>query len=208
MKKNILAVGPHPDDIEIGCGGTLLKLTKKFNIHLLILTGGSVGGKGRKKEQQASARIIDVEKIWWGNYTDTNIPNSREVIRFIEKIIKKVNPQIIFTNYFKDTHQDHRAVAESIQSATRYKKNVLFYEVPTSIKFNPSVFMDIGSVWEKKKEILKAHASQIDATRIKGLSILESAKSCAIFRGYQGRTKYAEGFLPLRFSLDWTLELK
>ncbi|MGM0442266.1 MAG: PIG-L deacetylase family protein [Elusimicrobiota bacterium] len=207
-KPNILAVGPHPDDIEIGCGGTLLKLTENFNIHLLILTQGKVGGNTRKSEQEASADILGVKKIWWGKYTDTKIPSSREPIVFIEKIINKVDPEIIFTNYFQDTHQDHRAVADSMQSATRYKKNVLFYEVPTSIEFNPTVFMDIGSVWEKKKELLKAHASQVNATRIKGLSILESAKSCAIFRGYQGRTKYAEGFLPLRFSLDWDLDLK
>ncbi|MFC2092069.1 PIG-L deacetylase family protein [Elusimicrobiota bacterium] len=205
MKQNILAIGPHPDDIEIGCGGTLLKLCNDYNIHLLILTTGSIGGPDREPEQLSSAKILNSAKVWWGKYHDTEIPYSRQTIEFLESTINEVNPAIIFINYYRDTHQDHRATANNLQSATRYKKNVLFYEVPTSIEFNPTVFMDIGDVWEEKTQLLKAHESQIHATRVEGLSILESAKACAIFRGYQGRTKYAEAFLPLRFSLDWNL---
>lgn len=208
MKQNVLAIGPHPDDIEIGCGGTLLKLSKKFNIHLLILTKGGIGGGSRVEEQEKSAEILGVEKIWWGKYKDTEIPYSKELIDFFEDVIKKVDPVILFINYYRDTHQDHRATANNLQSATRYKRNVLFYEVPTSIEFNPTMYMDIGDAWEGKKELLKAHASQVDATRVEGLNILESAESCAIFRGFQGRVKYAEAFLPLRFSLDWSLNLE
>ncbi|MFC2061579.1 PIG-L deacetylase family protein [Elusimicrobiota bacterium] len=206
MKGNILAIGPHPDDIEFGCGGTLLKLTEDYNIHLLVLTAGDAGGKDRKKEQENSAGILQASKLWWGEYEDTQIPYSREVIKFLEDTIREVNPVILFTNYYRDTHQDHRAAANNLQSATRYKKNVLFYEVPTSIEFNPTIFMDIEDTWEKKQELLKAHSSQVNATRVEGLSILDSAESCAIFRGFQGRVKYAEAFYPLRFSLDWNLK--
>ncbi|MFH1640376.1 MAG: hypothetical protein ABIA66_00260, partial [Candidatus Omnitrophota bacterium] len=53
-------------------------------------------------------------------------------------------------------------------------------------------------VLEKKMELIKLHASQIDKTRIENLTILESAQSCANFRGYQGRVKFAEGFKALR----------
>ncbi|MBN2406060.1 MAG: PIG-L family deacetylase [Elusimicrobia bacterium] len=201
-KKSILAIGPHPDDIEFGCGGTLIKLSRKYSIHLLIITQGHVGGTGRKEEQEASARILKAEKVWWGCYEDTNVPYSKEVIDFLENSIREINPEIIFTNFFRDTHQDHRAVANNLQSATRYRKNVLFYEVPTSIEFNPTLFMDIEDSWEKKKELLRAHSSQVNATKVEGLSILESAESCAIFRGFQGRVKYAEGFVPIRLSLS------
>lgn len=205
MKENLLAIGPHPDDIEFGCGGTLLKLREKFNIHLLILTEGSIGGQERRKEQDVSAEILNASKVWWGKYKDTEVPYSRDVIEFFESIITEVDPAVIFINYFRDTHQDHRAAANNLMSATRYRKNVLFYEVPTSIEFNPTIFMDIRDSWEKKKELLNAHVSQVYETRVEGLSILESAESCAIFRGYQGRVKYAEAFVALRFSLDWHL---
>jgi len=208
MKKSILAIGPHPDDIEIGCGGTLIKLSEKFDIQLLIMTEGSVGGENRKKEQIESGKLLNASKIWWGGYEDTQIPYSKELIDYLESVIKEVEPAIIFANFYRDTHQDHRAVANNLQSATRYVRNVLFYEVPTSIDFNPTIFMDIGDVWKKKQDLLRAHTSQINATRVRGLSILESSESCAIFRGFQGRVKYAEAFLPLRFSLDWSLDFK
>ena len=58
--------------------------------------------------------------------------------------------------------------------------------------------MDIGDVLDKKLKLLKIHASQVDKTKVEDLTILESAQSCAIFRGYQGRVKYAEGFKAIR----------
>jgi len=202
---NILAVGPHPDDIEFGCGGTLLRYAKNgHKIYLLILTKGEHGGKPkiRQKEQAKSAKIMHA-KIFWGRYEDTKIPLEKELINKIENVIKKVKPEIIFTPYFNDTHQDHRNVSQATITATRYIHNVLFYEVPTTVDFAPtSIFVDIGEVVEKKMNLLRAHKSQVYATRVAGLSILESAKSTAIFRGYQNRVKYAEGFVPLRFSLN------
>ncbi len=207
MKPVVLAAGPHPDDIEIGCGGTLIKLSEKFDIHMLVLTEGDAVSGNRRKEQEKSAGVLNAAGLWWGNYKDTDIPYSKELIMFLEEKIRELDPVLIFTNYYRDTHQDHRALANNIQSATRYSRNVLYYEVPTSIDFTPSVFTNIERVWEKKKELLRAHSSQVEATRISGLSILESAEACAIFRGYQGRSKYSEGFIPLRLSLDWTREL-
>lgn len=201
---NILAIGPHPDDIEFGCGGTLLRCAKNgHQIYLLVLTKGEYGGnpKIRQKEQEKSAKIIKA-KILWGGYKDTEITFGKKLIDLIENIIKKVKPEIIFTPYFNDTHQDHRNVSQATNTATRYIHNVLFYEVPTTIDFAPtSVFVDIGEVLEEKLGLLKTHKSQVYATKVARLSILESAQSTAVFRGYQNRVKYAEGFVPLRLSL-------
>ena len=60
------------------------------------------------------------------------------------------------------------------------------------------MFVDIQGVLKKKFELLKTHASQVKKTKVKDLTILKSAESCANFRGYQGRVKYAEGFKALR----------
>jgi len=202
---DILAIGPHPDDIEFGCGGTLLRYAKNGNkIFLLILTKGEYGGKAkiRQKEQEKSAKIMQAE-IFWGGYEDTKIPLEKGLINKIENVIKKVKPEIIFVPYFNDTHQDHRNVSQATITATRYIHNVLFYEVPTTVDFAPtSIFVDIGEVLEEKMNLLKAHQSQVYATKVAGLSILDSAQSTAVFRGYQNRVKYAEGFVPLRFSLQ------
>ena len=80
---NILAIGAHPDDIEFGCGGALMRYAqKKNNIYLLILTSGEVGGEPglRRCEQQKAASLMKVKKVYWGDFEDTDIPRDRSVI--------------------------------------------------------------------------------------------------------------------------------
>ncbi|MFH1093977.1 MAG: PIG-L deacetylase family protein [Candidatus Omnitrophota bacterium] len=198
---NILAIGAHPDDIEIGCGGSLIKYAKAgHKVFLLVLTCGEVGGNAevRKKEQEQSAKKMGTEKLFWGNFKDTYASDARALITVVENVINEVHPQTVFINYLHDVHQDHRAVAKACLSATRYIKEVLYYEVPTTNSFDPETFVDIGAVIDDKLELLKIHASQVNRTRVENLSILEVAKSCANFRGFQARVKYAEGFKAVR----------
>jgi len=201
---NILAIGSHPDDIEFGCGGTLLKYASKgHKISMLVMTEGQSGKNSnlRIREQSESAKKIKA-KLYWGGFVDTDIPLHKKTINLIEKVIVKIKPDITFVHFLNDTHQDHRTTAQATITATRYIKNVLFYEVPTTVDFSPaSVFTDITDILNKKLELLKTHKSQVFATHIGGLSILDCAKSTAIFRGTLNRVKYAEAFIPLRFSL-------
>ena len=190
----ILALGAHPDDIEAGCGGTLIKYAQNgHRIFLMIMTDGAQGAspKIRKREQAAAARLLCAEKIFWGGYPDTEVPLEHEV-----------KPHFIFVNYHDDTHQDHRHLAVSTITATRYTKNVLFYEGPTTQNFAPTVFVDIDPVLEDKIAAIKAHASQVKKTNIEGLSIVDVIRSAAHFRGIQGRVKNAEGFIPLRLFIN------
>ena len=140
--------------------------------------------------------------LLWGNLRDTEVGFTRELILKIEEVIGKVSPDVVFINYPDDVHQDHRALAQAGISATRYLKEVLFFEVPTTHNFEPNIFIDITGVLDKKLELLRLHVSQIDKTKVKCLTILESATSCANFRGYQGRVKFAEGFKALRVLKD------
>lgn len=203
---NILAIGAHPDDIEIGCGGTLIKYADQGHIiFLLILTKGERGGDGeaRYNEQLQSAKIIGAKEVFWGGFNDTELQDKgNQIINRIEYYLEQINPEFIFVNYYDDTHQDHRVLNESVVSATRYIKNVLFYEVPTTNNFKPQVFVDISDTIEKKIKALEAHKSQIMKTGIKDLSIREIALSSAHFRGIQARVKYAEGFMPMRLFIN------
>ncbi|OGS20766.1 MAG: hypothetical protein A3J83_01645 [Elusimicrobia bacterium RIFOXYA2_FULL_40_6] len=206
---NILVIGSHPDDLEYGCGGTLIKLAKAgHNISLMVMTQGEVGGHaGLRKEEQTKVSKILKADLFWGNFSDTKIPITKEIINKIELVIKKVNPTLIFVPYPEDTHQDHRNTSQATMTATRYIRNVLFYEVPTTVNFLPTVYTDIASTIQNKIILLESHKSQVHSTRIAELSIIESAKACAIFRGFQNRTKYAEGFVPLRLALDFGLNI-
>lgn len=202
---NILAIGAHPDDIEFGCGGALIKYTRKgHRLSLLVVTGGGLGGSPsvRMQEQKASGRILGAEKIFWGGYEDTHLIVDTDLIGKIEAVIAEVKPDFIFCNFPDDTHQDHRHLAQAIMSATRYIRNVLFYEGPTTQNFNPQVFVDISDTLESKVEALKAHNSQVMKTNIEDLSIVEVARSSANFRGIQGRVRYAEAFHSLRLFIN------
>ena len=203
---NILAVGAHPDDLEVGCGGTLIKYAQRgHNIFLLLISKGEMGGEAevRYKEQMKAAEIIGARGVFWGGFTDTELLNrGNEIIHSVEGYIQEIQPSFIFVNFFDDTHQDHRTVNRSVLSAARYVRNVMFYEVPTTNNFTPNVFVDIGSVLDLKLEALKAHASQVMKTNIEDLSIMDIARSSAHFRGVQGRVPLAEGFVSERLFIN------
>jgi len=202
----ILAVGPHPDDIEIGCGGSLVKYAARgHDVFLLLITKGGKGGDEdtRYREQMKAAEIMGVKDLFWGGFEDTELADKgNDLIHTIEGYIDSVGPDLIFVNFFDDSHQDHRTVNTSVLSATRYVKNVIFYEVPTTNNFTPQVFVDISEFLDRKIDALKAHKSQVMKTNIEGLSIIEVARSSANFRGIQGRVKYAEAFSALRLFIN------
>jgi LmbE family N-acetylglucosaminyl deacetylase len=201
---NILGIGAHPDDIEFGCGGTLAAYAEAgHSVFLFVASRGEYGGdpEVRRKEQEESARIIGAQEVFWGGYADTEVPLNRDLIIALEKVIKQARPEMIFVNYFDDTHQDHRNLAQGTLSATRYIPNFLFFEVPTTQNFTPNCYVDVQRVLDKKLACLEAHRSQISKTNIQDLTIIESAVSCANFRGIQGRVKYAEAFQSVRLFL-------
>ncbi len=202
---NILAIGAHPDDVEFGCGGTLIKYARKgAHIDLLILTDGSRGGSAlvRRREQKRAAAVLGAQGIHWGGYHDTLLPSGRRLIDRMERVIHKVTPDFIFVNFPEDTHQDHRQVARAAISATRYARNVLFYEGPTTVNFSPTVFIDVADEIDQKIRALRTHKSQITRTRIEATPICEIAEASAHFRGVQGRVRWAEGFSPLRLFIN------
>lgn len=205
---NILAIGSHPDDIEYGCGGTLLKYANHgHDVYLFIATHGHAGGDPdtRYQEQLRSVEILGAKEVFWGGYMDTQVPLNQELITRLEQVIQQVEPNFIFVHSPEDTHQDHRTLTNCAVSATRYISNVMFYEGPTTRNFLPSVYVDIDNTLEQKIELIQAHQSQITKLynkEFEDLTIIESARSCANFRGVQSRVRYAEGFVPLRLFIN------
>jgi LmbE family N-acetylglucosaminyl deacetylase len=201
----ILAIGAHPDDIEFGCGGSLVKYARQgHEICLLVMTDGSGGGDGqeRRREQEDAARILCASELHWGEYPDTAIPLDRDSIQRVERFIDKTKPDFIFVHFGDDTHQDHRHLSVATVTATRYTRNVLFYEGPTTQNFSPNVFVDIDRVLDVKIAALQTHASQVTKTNIEDLNVVDIARSSAHFRGIQGRVKNAEAFVPLRLLIN------
>jgi LmbE family N-acetylglucosaminyl deacetylase len=173
----IVAIGAHPDDIEFGCYATLAKFSKSQEIHFLIFSAGELTGPKEKriKEAKNSGGIIgaDVEVL---EYPDGYIPVNAESIKLLIEKINQHKPEIVFTLFPHDIHQDHRAVSRISISACRYVPKILFYEVPQTEKyFSPNYYVDVTEYFELKKRALKcfktqANKSYLDISEIKGLA--------------------------------------
>ena len=204
-KYRILAIGAHPDDIDHGCGGTLLKLSDQgASIYLCIVTDGSAGGNGeiRRKEQERAASVLKAKKLLWGEFADTTILLDKKLIDFLDSVIGEVQPTEVYVNWPQDTHQDHMNLARATMVAARYVRRVIFYEAYTSRNFDPDFFVNISTVLDRKIDLLKSHKSQVDKPNPAQTDMVESMQAVARFRGFQGNVRFAEGFKLLRFLRD------
>ena len=162
-RRSILAIGAHPDDVEIGVGGLLLKHRAEGDaVHILTLTGGEAGGAvgQRRRESEDSARLIGAS-LHFGDLPDTAVSEGSETIRMIREVIDQVKPDVIYTHTVHDAHQDHRAVHRATIVASRGINNVYCYLSPSStIDFRPNQFADIGVFLNGKLETIDRFGSQ------------------------------------------------
>lgn len=159
----VVAIGAHPDDVEIGVGGTLAAHAAAGDpITILTLSRGSRGGSadGRQQESLAAADILGA-RLFLEDLVDTAIPNSDPTVGIIERVIAEVNPATVYVHSLNDRHQDHRAVHEATLVATRRVDNVACYQSPsTTIEFRPTRFVTIDGFTQTKLDLLSCFASQ------------------------------------------------
>ena len=190
----VLAVGAHPDDLELGCSGTLaLHKMNGDKVYYLILTKGeaSADSVGRVKESEEASGLIGADGVFFGGLQDTKIHDDIETITVIENIINKVKPDIVYTHTYRDTHQDHRNAAYATLSAARRCRKILMYEGPATLRdFVPQVFVDIEETFEVKRKVTRVFGSQTD----KYYLAAEAVEGLARHRGYQCGLKVAEAF--------------
>jgi len=198
----VLAIGAHPDDIELGCGGALLRhRAAGDNVTLLVMTTGEQGpqdARSRVMEQEDAAALLGADLVW-GQFADGAVPDGRVSIDLIQSVLLDCGADIIYTHTTNDTHQDHRATAVASLAAARRGSRILMYEAPTSQDFRPAVFVDIDGYVEAKVNLLRAHVSQVLKN---GLVDLEAIEAAARYRGFQARIRQAEAFETDRFVWD------
>lgn len=183
---NILAVGAHPDDIELGCGGTLLKASRQgHNVFMYTVTRGSASGdpEQRTKELMQSAKFIGAKRLWIDNFEDTKLSLSSELINHIEFFINKADPDIVLSHSLGDSHHDHRAIAEATIEAGRFIPNILAYEIPVTRDFKPQVYYDISDVVDDKIALINIFWSQRSKMFLKSSAI----RGLAEYRALQSR---------------------
>jgi LmbE family N-acetylglucosaminyl deacetylase len=198
VANRVLAIGAHPDDIEIGCGGTILHhLAQGDDVTILIITQGEAGGEpeDRLEEAQEAARLFEC-RLAIGSLPDTAVPAGRETIALIQQATQLVRPNIIYTHSLRDHHQDHRSVHHATLVASREIEQLFCYQSPSAqVDFSPTRFVPIDKVINRKIEIIRAHHSQAE---VRDYLRPEYLKNTAAYWARFGTGEYCEAFETIR----------
>lgn len=199
---NLLFLGAHCDDIEIGCGGTILRLLREYPInHVTWVVFSSNPVREGEARNCAERFLKDVasKEILIRDFKDGYLSQQYTNVKdFFEQLKQKENPDIIFTHYQNDLHQDHRLLSELAWNTFR-NHFILEYEIP---KYdgdlgNPSCFvaLDEKDVEGKVSLLMDCYASQ----RSKHWFVEETFRSILRLRGMQSASRYAEAFYCRKF---------
>jgi LmbE family N-acetylglucosaminyl deacetylase len=198
----VVAVGAHPDDIELGCAGALLHHVAAGDpVTMAVMTTGTLGPQGvtsRVREQEAAAMVIGADVVW-GPYEDGSVPHGRDPVGFLDAVLRSVDADIVYVHAPNDTHQDHVAVSAAALAAARRTGRILYYQSPSTTSFDPSVFVDVESTLAGKLASLRAHWSQVMQC---AMVDLETVQVSAQYWGNRAKTSYAEAFETPRFTWD------
>lgn len=199
--KTIIAFGAHPDDLEIGMGGTIAKLSAiGYSVQPVIATlpnfVKSDTKEGRKSESMLSAKVMGCKYPIFLDLSPEQMVFGRKLVTLIDSLITEHKPDSVFTQWHGDSHQDHQILTSSVISACRNQNNLFMYEttIPGGItqnSFRPQLFVDITKTVDIKKNALECFQSQF--SRCGEIWIPAVIGRCS-FRGYQVDAKYAEAF--------------
>ena len=195
----VLCVGAHCDDIDIGCGGTLLTLQRRkgdIRIDWAILSGGAERRREAARAMSLFVKPANRGELLFGDFVDGRLPAQYlEVKNFFESLKRLPVPQLILCHERDDRHQDHRIVNEMVWNTFR-DHLVLEYEIPKwdGGLGNPNVYVAISRAHAqaKAKALLKAYATQAQ----RDWFTAETFMAMLRMRGIECRSSsgYAEAF--------------
>jgi bacillithiol biosynthesis deacetylase BshB1 len=216
---DLLAIGPHPDDIEIGIGGIVAKhAALGYRVGLCDLTAGEMGSNGTVEERLAEAEAARgvLGAVWRVNLQlpDRGIGGSRDHERAVASLVRRARPKVVAVPYWSDRHPDHVAashlVTEGVFSAglRRYPadgdawkpESVCYYFINDSAA--PSFVVDVSDHYETKRRALACHASQFQpppsdavATRLTSATFRQLIESRDAQFGALAGVAFAEGIV-------------
>jgi LmbE family N-acetylglucosaminyl deacetylase len=218
----VLAVGAHPDDLEILCGGTLARFVAEG--HDVVMCHATRGDRGsfvhtseeiaaiREREARRAAEVAGAEHATLG-LSDAEVnagdPDQR---RRVADLVREARPHLIITHYPQDYMSDHNEISKLVfdcsfhatlplyQTALPHHSLVapIYYmDTVMGIGFQPTDYVDVSGTIETKVAMLEAHESQLTWLRDHdGVDIVEQMRTTTRFRGQQCGVAYAEGFVP------------
>lgn len=196
---NVVCLGAHCDDIEIGCGGTILKLIeqyKRLSVHWIVFSSDEVRAEEARQSAEMFLRPVESRSIAIKKFPNSFFPYvGTDIKTDFERLKQEVSPDVIFTHYRNDLHQDHRTISELTWNTFR-NHLILEYEIP---KYDgdigsPNSFVHLDEIIVRKKIffIMESFRSQ----RGKHWFDEETFSSMLRLRGMESASpvKYAEAF--------------
>ncbi len=173
---NVLAIGAHFDDIELGCGGALAKhAANGDNVYAYVATkSGFINHQNieirsdsiANKEGENAMNILGV-KLIKGNFNTLEVEFTDDLNLQILKIVEDKNINTVYSHWMGDIHHDHQAVAKASLHSCRHVPRQLMYRsnwYHSNIDFKGNFYIDISDFWELKKKSIEAHKSEMDRT--------------------------------------------
>ncbi len=238
MQADVLAIGAHPDDLELACGGTLAKLTQQgYKVALAELTRGELGTRGTKeiraKEAADAAEILGAVDRRNLNIPDGNVELNRKNLLKVVTLIREFKPTILVIPYSVERHPDHVHTHQLCKEAWYYSgleklKTSLhgteqkrhrphhYFEFMQWHEFEPSFIVDISDTFDLKMKSVRAHASQFfnpqskeSETKLTRPDFLEVIETRCRYFGSKIGTKYGEPFIsPFSIGVNNLFDLK
>ena len=197
-RMKILAIGAHPDDIEIFMYGVLSIFSKRNDeISMIVATDGGAGSvltnenlsEIRKKETMEALKTFGIP-IFLG-YLDGELSTQIDIISTLKKHIDSVNPDLIITHPPEDYHSDHRSLSYYVKESAGFKYPVLFCETLMGVNFNPNIYIDISAYFKDKSKAILKHKSQKPEKFLKAIEINNKFRAAQCNAGGES---YAEVF--------------
>lgn len=207
---NILGVGAHADDLELGCSGTLIKhVLQGDTVTMLVVTdSGYQNPDGTIIREQEIAHAESVEaaavvgaRLMCLNYHTFMVPFDETLTKQINKVIENLNIDTIYSHWTGDLHRDHQNAGKSTLMAGRHVPRFLMYRsnyYDTEQQFRGNLYSDVTKVMEKKIEAVKAHKSELERVQYAWLDfIIKQNQNDGRLIGVE----YAESFEIVRYLL-------
>lgn len=209
FRMRILVIGAHADDIEPQMGGTIARYVDKgHEVKMVEAVVPCENENGiacseskalRWKEAEKAADILgaDLEILDLDPY---DLVKSRNLVQILDKVVREYNPDVVYTNWNHDSHQDHTAISNATFAATRKNLGTLYmygHAAPgglTPFVFNEQAFVDITGYIGKKLDSVSAYASQVKRYD----NWVKAIESRSRYIGFMIKTEYAEAFEVVR----------
>jgi two-component system, NtrC family, response regulator HydG len=197
-RQAVLAIGAHPDDVEIGAAGALLvHRSMGHEISILTLSRGARGGTEatRAGESEIAAHALGAT-LFLDDLQDTRISEGDPTIGVISSVVEKVRPTVIYTHSLHDVHQDHRNTHRAAMVAIRQVGRVYCFQSPSAtVDFRPTRFVKIDEQLERKIVAIQAFTSQVEIRAYLERDLIEST---ARYWSRYGDGRFAEAFEVVR----------